>query len=437
MPAILIHYIIMISFLISGMVNFEAIIPSSTLAHLPESSKPREVKEHSTANVGIRVFIGGDVMTGRAIDQILPHPGNPRIHEQYVTMATYYIEMAEQINGPIHTDAGFEYIWGNGLEIMKQRKPDLKIVNLKTAITTNDNYWKGKGANYRMNPENTPVLNKAGIDFCALANNHSMDYGLEGLKETIVSLDKAKIKFSGAGKDRAQAAEPAIIDIPGKGRAIIFSLGSTTSGIPDIWSAGSDRPGIHLIKEYALSYVSSIKAMVRRYKKENDIVILSIHWGPSWGYDIAANQRALAHAMIDQGGVDLIHGHSSHHPKGIEVYNDKLIIYGAGSLINDFEGIRGYSKYKPELNVMYFPELDPATGILQGLSMTPIRIMNFRIAKADGEETRWLESTLSRECRQLGTDITTDQGGNLTLLWGDTLPVEVDEISLPDTVGPE
>ncbi len=438
MPAIIIHLLIIFSIETSVITKNESYNPSAKPIPSPMHKATGIDTKHIAVGANIKLFLGGDVMTGRAIDQILPYPGDPRIHERYVTMATYYIEMAEKINGAIPTEAGFDYIWGDALDILKAEKPDLRIINLETAVTTNDNYWKGRGVNYRMNPKNTPVLKAAGIDFCALANNHSMDYGLDGLKETIVSLDAAKINHSGAGKDRTQAAEPAILNIQGKGRAIVFSLGSTSSGIPDIWSASSDRPGLHIIQEYARSYVSSIKSMVRRYKKENDIVILSIHWGPNWGYEINEDQRALAHAMIDEGGVDIIHGHSSHHPKGMEVYHDKLIIYGSGDLINDYEGIKGYAKYRPELNVMYFAEIDPATGTLQDLSMIPIRLMNFQISRADGEETKWLTSTLSRECKRFDADIASDKKDRLTLLWGNSLPVSENknELSRPDTVSP-
>jgi poly-gamma-glutamate synthesis protein (capsule biosynthesis protein) len=376
---------------------------------------------HASSSSHIRLFLGGDVMTGRAIDQILPHPGNPRIHEKYVTMATDYITMAEGINGPIPTGADFGYIWGEGLAVLKQHKPDLRIVNLETAITTNSNYWKGKGVNYRMNPKNTPVLKAAEIDFCALANNHAMDYGLEGLKETIRSLNSAKIKYAGAGENSTQAAEPAVLDVTGKGRVIIFSLGSTSSGIPDIWGADSDRPGINLLNDFSQRFVAAVKSRVRRLKKENDIAVLSIHWGANWGYDVLNDQRALARAMIDEGGVDLIHGHSSHHPLGLEVYKDKLIIYGAGDLINDYEGIRGHSKYRPDLGLMYFPQIDPSDGTLQELTMVPVRKMNFQIIRASTDEAQWLESTLRRECRKLGTGITAGRPGAWSLLWGKSL----------------
>jgi len=76
-------------------------------------------------------------------------------------------------------------------------------------------------------------------------------------------------------------------------------------------------------------------------------VVASIHWGDNWGYEIA-------HNLIDHAGVDIIHGHSSHHAKGIEVWHGKPVIYGCGDFINDYEGIGGNEKYRSDLSLMYF-----------------------------------------------------------------------------------
>ncbi len=110
--------------------------------------------------------------------------------------------------------------------------------------------------------------------------------------------------------------------------------------------------------------MEQIKQTIAATKKEGDIVIFSIHWGPNWGYDVPEAHRRFAHALIEKAGVDVIFGHSSHHLVGLEVYKNKLIIYGAGDFINDYEGIGGHEKYRGELSLMYFPELDPVTGNL-------------------------------------------------------------------------
>ncbi|MCK4748627.1 MAG: CapA family protein, partial [Bacteroidales bacterium] len=81
----------------------------------------------------ITIFMCGDVMLGRGIDQILPHPGNPTLHESFVKSAEGYVELAERLNGPIPRSAGYSYIWGIALEELGQSLPDLRIINLETS----------------------------------------------------------------------------------------------------------------------------------------------------------------------------------------------------------------------------------------------------------------------------------------------------------------
>ena len=97
-----------------------------------------------TANV--TVFLCGDVMTGRAIDQVLPHPSAPRLYEPYVQSALEYLEMAEGANGPIAKPVAFEYIWGDALSELNRLAPDVRIINLETSVTTSEDY-QPKGIN--------------------------------------------------------------------------------------------------------------------------------------------------------------------------------------------------------------------------------------------------------------------------------------------------
>ena len=96
----------------------------------------------------ITLFLCGDVMTGRGIDQVLPHPNDPGLHEPYVRSALRYVELAEARNGPIEKPVGFPYIWGDTLGEFKRVSPDLRIINLETAVTSSDDRAP-KGINYR------------------------------------------------------------------------------------------------------------------------------------------------------------------------------------------------------------------------------------------------------------------------------------------------
>ena len=112
----------------------------------------------------ITLFLCGDVMTGRGVDQVLPHPGDPRIHEPHARSAGMYVELAERAHGPIPRPVDFAYIWGDALEELARVRPGARIVNLETSITRSDDYWRGKGINYRMHPDNVPCLTAAHID---------------------------------------------------------------------------------------------------------------------------------------------------------------------------------------------------------------------------------------------------------------------------------
>lgn len=149
-------------------------------------------------------------MTGRGIDQILAHPCDPVLHEPYVKDAREYIKFAMEKNGPFSFPVDEKYIWGDALEIWNLASPDLRIINLETAITTSDAFWIEKGIHYRMNPRNIGCITAAAnIDCCVVANNHVLDLGHDGLIETLGTLKKVDIRTAGAGTNIRAATTPA------------------------------------------------------------------------------------------------------------------------------------------------------------------------------------------------------------------------------------
>lgn len=367
-------------------------------------------------NKTISLFLCGDVMTGRGIDQILPYPGNPFIPEQYLTSAKGYVQLAEEVNGIVPKSVNFSYIWGDALKEWERIKPDLKLINLETSITRSDDFWRTKAVCYRMHPDNIACLTAAKIDYCSLANNHVLDWGYSGLIETLATLKKANIKIAGAGQNLQAAETPAIMEVPGKARAIAFSFGSSTSGIPLSWAATPERPGVNLLKDLSARTVEYIGKQVQQVKRAGDIVIASIHWGGNWGYEIPAKQIEFARQLIDRADVDLIHGHSSHHVKGIEVYRDRLIIYGCGDFLDDYEGITGYEAFRDDLSLMYFATVEPTTGKLVNLQMTPTQIKHFRVNRASKADALWLKDILNREGERFNTRVRLNQDNTLTLV---------------------
>lgn len=361
----------------------------------------------------VTVFLSGDVMTGRGIDQILPCPGDPRLWERFVRDARSYVELAEQVNGVIARPVGFCWPWGDALETLDEIAPDVRLINLETSITRSDDVAAGKSVHYRMSPDNCGCLTVARPDVCALANNHVLDFGYRGLDETVSALTAAGIPAVGAGRDADEAARPATVAVGG-GRVGVFSFGTRSSGVPKTWAATRDAPGIDLLPDLSDATADAVAERVGRAKQPGGVAVASIHWGSNWGYDVAAAQVRFAHRLID-GGVDVVHGHSSHHPRPIEVYRGRLILYGCGDLIDDYEGIGGHEEYRNDLRLLYFASLEPDTGSLALLRMAPMRARRMRLRHASAADCEHLRRTLDRISRPLGSRIELATDGMLHL----------------------
>jgi poly-gamma-glutamate capsule biosynthesis protein CapA/YwtB (metallophosphatase superfamily) len=347
----------------------------------------------------VRLFLSGDVMTGRGVDQVLPHSCPPRIYERYVTSAADYVRLAERRHGPIPVDTGYARVWGDALAELDRLRPDARIINLETSVTTCE-HALAKGINYRMHPANAPVLTAAGIDCCVLANNHVLDWDESGLVETLATLELAGIHVAGAGRDLEAARAPAVLPAPHDTRVLVFGMAAGDSGVPASWAAGAAKPGVCFLRDFSARTVADIADRVRRTKRPGDVAVLSVHWGGNWGYEVPAAHREFAHAVIDDASVDVVHGHSSHHPKAVEVYRDRPIFYGCGDLLNDYEGIAGHDEFRADLVLLYLPTLED--GRLTALDMIPLRIRHFSLRRPPAADRAWLAATMDRECRRFG-----------------------------------
>ncbi|TVR26755.1 MAG: CapA family protein [Nitriliruptor sp.] len=380
----------------------------------PVAAAPREGADRRLPDGVVRLFVCGDVMLGRGVDQILPSPGDPELREGYVTDARRYVELAEEVNGPIPREVDPAWPWGEALAALEAAAPDVRIINLETSITRSDRFAPGKAVHYRMSPDNLSCLEAVDPDVCTLANNHVLDLGPEGLEETLEVLDAAGLRTAGAGHDMAAAWRPAEVPLDEGGRVLVFSIGAPSSGIPPWWAASSDRPGVAALSDRLDTDARAVLDRIQPWRQAGDRVVVSIHWGSNWGYDVPREQTRFAHALID-GGVDVVHGHSSHHPRPIEVYRDRPILYGCGDLINDYEGIGGHEAYRSDLRLLYLLDLDRHTGGLVRLRMLPMQARQLRLHTASPSDTEWLRSTLDRTSRPLGTRIVLAHDGQLSL----------------------
>jgi len=364
-------------------------------------------------DASVTLFLCGDVMTGRGIDQILAHPSAPDLYEPLVGDAREYVALAEAAHGPLPRRVDAHYVWGVTLAELAARKPHARIVNLETSVTTSENA-EPKGINYRMHPANANVLTAVGLDCAVLANNHVLDWGRDGLAETLATLAEHGIRTAGAGDSLERAESPVRIDVA-MNRLLVFGIGGPDCGIPPSWSASVSESGVFRIDDFSPASVDRIATLVARFRGDGDLVIASIHWGGNWGYDIPDEHRRFAHALIDRAGVDLVHGHSSHHPRGIELHRGRAILYGCGDFLNDYEGIPDREAFRSDLAFMYFPTLDARSGELLRLEMVPLVIRKFSLQHPSQADREWLFAMMTRECDRLGTSLVEHEG---VLRWG-------------------
>ena len=189
-----------------------------------------------------------------------------------------------------------------------------------------------------------------------------------------------------------------------------------TSGTPRSWAATGEVPGVNLLTGLSGDAAARAADVIRHHAKPGDMIVVSVHWGSNWGYEVPEAQRRFAHALIDRAGVSVIHGHSSHHPKAIEVYRNRLILYGCGDFLNDYEGIKGYEEFRDDLVLMYFADIQPA-GTLAALDIVPLQIRKFRLVRPSADDIDWMQQTMNRESGKFGAAVAPGAHGRLALSW--------------------
>lgn len=361
----------------------------------------------------------GDVMLGRLIDQLAPvHVHDPE-DGRHASYFSSHFARCGYVYGP-HSP------WGSLIDLL--RDSDLNIANLETAVTTHDIKWPDKVFNYRAHPKSViPALKAGSIGYVSGANNHTLDFGVIGLKETVEQLDNAGIVVAGIGtsEKRAKGAkfmelEARLGDEPKKLKLAFFSA----SDHPDDWSS---QPGFYFL-DPAEPPPSSLAAAIKAAKSQSDLVVFSFHWGPNYAWHPSRAIRSFAHWLVDQG-VDLIHGHSSHHVQGIEIYKNKPIFYGIGDAIDDYAVDH---EYRNDLGMFCRLHLGIQNDkwTLQQIDLIPTKIFKGIIHKLSPfklnvpsidadlrhrpiyeasrcpEDYQWLKSRLTQLCKDLnGRDI--------------------------------
>lgn len=320
-----------------------------------------------------RVMFGGDVMLGRIV-------------KEYILL-----------HGP-------QYPLGPVAGLM--RSADLTVVNLECAITTSDRTWPGapKAFYFGAPPQAMQSLADAGVDLVSLANNHVLDYGVEGLIETLQLLRRHHIVQCGAGANLAQARKPAIVERAG----MRFGMAAFCDHQED-FAAFPDAPGMaYLDLEDETATLAAWRVALQSLQREQvDWPILSLHWGPNMVLRPSPRFRRLAHAAIDMGW-KILFGHSAHVFQGIELYRGCPILYAAGDLVDDY-----YVDPEFANDHQLLIELELTRTALRRILVHPVFIEDCQVRPATGERYARVRDTMSALCREMGAVFGKDGGANL------------------------
>jgi poly-gamma-glutamate capsule biosynthesis protein CapA/YwtB (metallophosphatase superfamily) len=354
-----------------------------------------------------RIILLGDVMTGRAVDSILrtpsapytPHPGSRTIGEM--------IRDAEGKNGPIPRGVDAAYVWGEARAPLAAMDPSVRIANLETAITRSPER-QSKRINYRMDPANVEVLRALPIDCCTLANNHTLDWGRQGLTDTLDALDGAGIARTGAGRSYDEAWKPAYVPTAEGSRILVVGMAHGSSGIGRSWAAGPATPGIALLDEELKQEVRRLAELVRAHKSAGDIAVASIHAGPNWSFRVAPGYALFARALIEVAGFDVVHGHSSHHLAPLGFHRRRPVLFGCGDFINDYEG----RDNPPEYNHTFAAAYCLDTTDLSRVEIKLFQIKKFRLERAGPADCARLAHMLSKCSAPFRTHFSIDAGNS-------------------------
>lgn len=215
---------------------------------------------------------------------------------------------------------------------------DLNFVNIETIITDQNNLPRDlknqrRPFSFRTHPNGARHLVDIGFNLFSLANNHSMDYGVEGLQETLRHVEALRgaglLAATGLGQNRIEAATPEVVTV-GAAEIAFASIGIVTNNLGR-HRAGENRPG-QIAYRFEADYDLSLDLLAQTAA---DYRILSIHYGIEGRVRTDARQiRDWRERAAMSGGVDLIIGHHAHVPRAVEIANGAVIFYGLGNFLH-------------------------------------------------------------------------------------------------------
>ncbi len=205
---------------------------------------------------------------------------------------------------------------------------DLAVVNLETAVTEGGTPAP-KSYTYRAPTTAYQALQSAGVDIASVANNHGMDFGLDGLHDTLASAEAAGFPLIGAGRDQAAAYTPHRAEVDGQRIAVFGATQVLDSFALDAWAAQPDRPGLASAKD---GYLDLLLDAVQAARQDSDTVVVMLHWGQERNQCPLPRQQELAQALVD-AGADVIVGGHAHVLLGGGYLHGAYVDYGLGNFV--------------------------------------------------------------------------------------------------------
>lgn len=293
-------------------------------------------------------------------------------------------------------ERGFAYPWGNVLPVLQQL--DLFFVNLECALTAETTRWydgEYKPFHFRADPAVVETLKVGRVDVASLANNHIGDFGEAGLLETLRVLDAAGIAHAGAGVDLAAASEPVRVTSHGVRISVV-----AFADYPAAWAATPTTPGFNYthvsVDDEHFGYVARCIESARR---DADLVVFSIHWGPNMRARPTDNFRRFARRVIE-AGADVFWGHSAHVVQGLEVYRGKPILYDTGDFVDDYAV---HEDLRNDLSALFVLRIAPPA--VERVDLVLVQIAKMQVNLATGPARTWLARRLTRLCAEMGTTL--------------------------------
>lgn len=324
---------------------------------------------------------------------LISHPLIAEAKEISLTLAGD-VMLGRLVNTTMHKQTTGS-LWGNVSGIL--RHGDITLINQEFAITNSKKKNEpAKAFHFRASPKATSWLKAIGCDYVSLANNHILDYGQQGLKDTLKYLDKAGIHRAGAGKNLNEATQAALI----KTNGITIGIISLTDNVGN-WKATSNQGGVNYIPINATG-LNQLKQQIEQTKNRGaQLIIVSAHWGGNWVHHPSASFQSFARGAL-QAGVHLFHGHSPHVFQGVEVFENKTILYGLGDLVDDYAIKPGF---RNDLGLIAQVTLDTVSGKTTQLKLYPTKDHPLKVTQATGNDYNWAANNLIQRSQSLGTSL--------------------------------